>query len=134
MQSLYRVLVISFIISIISGILVGYLYIEIISSLINFAKEEELNQTAGMGMEVFPNDMFNLFFSSKFIISVIVCSLASLINTIVGIILIARNKGIESGMKVLWILGFVFIGFVTNIVFFALKNKNNLLSENNMAQ
>jgi tetrahydromethanopterin S-methyltransferase subunit F len=133
MQSLYRVLLISFIISVISGIFVAYYYIELMQTMLSLIKQEELNSAGDPNLQMPPDEFMNLIFSGKFIISLAVCSLASLVNTIVGIILIARNKSIESGMKVLWILGFVLIGFITNIVFFALKNKNNLLGENNTA-
>lgn len=73
--------------------------------------------------------IFGTIFSPFFIVAILISALCQLAYKIIGIVLISNNKSMGSGEKLLWILGFIFLGFITAIVFMALKNSRNLLEE-----
>lgn len=75
-----------------------------------------------------PESVMQYMFSPLFLISAGLGVLASLAYKIIGIIIISRNPNLGSGEKVLWILGFIFAGIITGILFFALRRQRNLMA------
>ncbi len=71
----------------------------------------------GSGFEHDPGSVFRQIFSIEVIISFIVMVISSLVYRIVGIVLVVRNTTVSDGERALWIVGFIFLGFVTSIVF-----------------
>lgn len=128
MRTLYQFLVFTFILGIISSILFLVFYMQGFSALFggwnNMINIDEAEPPFGG-----PDELFNFLFSPKIIISFLVMLISGIGNMILGIVLIARNRFVKSDAKVLWILGFIILPFVTNIVFFALKKSHNLLGD-----
>ncbi len=126
MRALYQLLIVTFILTNVSGILFIVFYIQAFAGLFG-GWENMISETAPPTTA--PEDVLNFFFNLKVVISFLVLLGSSLANVILGIVLIAKNKYLKSDAKVLWILGFIFVGFITNIVFFVLKKSHNLLGE-----
>ena len=133
MKVLYRVLVATFILSIVASVVAGITYFQAIFHLL---QSTTATQSFGEGatdgrlqMGPSPEEILNLFTSPILLISFVIALLASLANKIIGIIITVSNTSMRSNHRVFWILGFILFGFITNIVFFALKNSNNLLDE-----
>lgn len=79
-----------------------------------------------------PNNPFlilDYFFSPVLIVSLLALGLFSLLYRILGIVFVAKNKNIEGGEQALWIIGFVFIGFITAIIFMALAKSKKMIAE-----
>lgn len=122
-MKLYKLFIAAFVISTISMITFLTAYFSGIMSLMNsmpFQDGAQLNQN--------PFLFFDKLFTPALIISLLCLSVFSLLNKILGIVFIARNPTVSESAKVLWILGFVFASFIATIVFFVLKNSNNLLA------
>ena len=64
-----------------------------------------------------PFEILSTLFTPAVIFSILIAVIASLINRIMGIVMVAKSKTISDGEKVVWVLGFVFMNFVTSIVF-----------------
>ena len=64
-----------------------------------------------------PFEILSTIFSPPAILSIVIAVITSLINRILGIVSVAKSKTVSDGEKVLWVLGFVFMSFVTSIVF-----------------
>ena len=64
-----------------------------------------------------PFEILSTIFSPALIFSIIIAAIASLINRIVGIVSVVKSKAVSDGEKVVWVLGFVFMSFITSIVF-----------------
>ena len=126
MHTHYRLLLISFILSLLAGISVIIFYSSGIIALIS-GIEYMPNGTVTNPPD--PEKVLRAFFNPGLIISGAIAFIASITNRIAGIIIIARNKTMKEGERVLWILGFILINVVTNIVFLALKNTRNLVPE-----
>lgn len=124
MRGLYHLLIVTFILSNIAGILLVVFYFQAIADLFGGLDAMAI----GAPQEPDPSDVFRFFFGPKIVLSFLVLTVSSLANTIIGIVLIARNRTVSPDAKVLWILGFILLGFVTNIVFFALRRSNDLLA------
>ncbi|MBL7707315.1 MAG: hypothetical protein JNM21_17350 [Taibaiella sp.] len=124
MLTYYRLLVISFILSLLAGIAFFIFYGSVIISLIGNVQDFSNQIQAPPD----PEAILRLFFNPALIISGAIAGIASLTNRIIGIILIAGNKTMQEGERVLWILGFILMNIVTNIVFLALKNTRNLVT------
>jgi len=73
-----------------------------------------------------PNEFFSTLFSPAVIISFIIMAIAGLLYRILGIVYVAKNKTIADGEKVLWVLGFLMMGFVTGIIFLILAKGKKL--------
>lgn len=126
MRTYYRLLVISFILSLLAGIVFFIFYGSVIISLIGNVQDfsNQIQENAPPD----PEAILRLFFNPALIISGAIAGIASVTNRIIGIILIAGNKTMQEGERVLWILGFILMNIVTNIVFLALKNTRNLVT------
>lgn len=134
MKVLYRVLVVTFIVTIVAGIVAGISYFQAMFHLLQTMPggTQALGQVSDdevLRMGPSPEEIINIFFSPILLISAMLALLAGLANTIIGIIITVSNTSMRSQNRVFWILGFILFGFITNIVFFALKNSNNLLDE-----
>lgn len=120
----YRLLVISFLLSLLAGILFIIFYASAIMALmgsIEYASNGEVVNPPD------PEKILRLFFNPALIISGAITGIASITNRIVGIIIVAGNKTMKEGERVLWILGFILLNIVTNIVFLALRKSHNLV-------
>ncbi len=125
MRTHYKLLLISFILSLLAGILVIILYGSAIISLISNIEYATNGTPAATPPN--PEEVLRIFFNPALILSGAIAFIASITNRIAGIILIAGNKTMKEGERVLWILGFILMNVVTNIVFLALKNTRNLI-------
>lgn len=67
-----------------------------------------------------PAEVIGTIFNPPMVISGIILLITSLVYRIMGIVYVARNKEVKDGEKALWIVGFVFMGFITAIVFLIL--------------
>lgn len=124
MRTHYRLLVISFILSLLAGILFIIFYGSAIIALIGSIEHASNGEIANPPD---PEAILRIFFNPALIISGAIASIASLTNRIIGIILVAGNKTMKEGERVLWILGFILINMVTNILFLALRKSRNLV-------
>jgi len=61
------------------------------------------------------------------VISFIVLVITSLLTRIFGIIAIAKNKTVTEGEKIIWILGFGFMSFITSIIFLFMAKKRGFM-------
>jgi hypothetical protein len=104
----YTTFLLLFIISTIAVIVFLVFYLQGIFAFVIHASEHR---------EPNPLELFNTVFNPAVIISFAVAAGASLINRIMAIVMIAKNKIVSDGEKVMWILGFVFMSFVASIVF-----------------
>lgn len=124
MRTHYRLLVISFILSLLAGILFSIFYgaaiIKLIGS-IEYASDGTVTNPPD------PQAILRIFFNPVLFISGAIAGIASLTNRIIGIILVAGNKTMKEGERVLWILGFILMNIVTNILFLALRKSRNLV-------
>lgn len=68
-----------------------------------------------------PLYFFSNLFSPVLIVSLVILIVSSLAYRVIGIVTLANNQKIESTDRILWILGFVFFGFITAIVFLVLN-------------
>lgn len=125
MKTLFNALVITFIFSIIAGGYLIYAYFKFVGGLVGEAVDDP-------NFDPNPSFIFDNLFSSGNITSLIVLSISSLANKIIGIIIVLKNKIIGSTEKVLWVMGFILFSFITNIVFMALKDSNKLLDESHL--
>lgn len=124
MRTLYHLLVITFILSNIAGILLVIFYFQAIADLFGGLGQMTID---AVPQEPDPSDLFRFFFGPKILLSFLALIITSIANTVIGIVLIAGDPSERPDAKVLWILGFIFLGFVTNIVFFALRRSDRLL-------
>jgi len=110
-RNLYNAFVLCFVLSFIAFCCFITQYIHFFSQLI--AQGDSLNEQD-------PGYIFRSLFSPALIVSGIVLGIASLAYKILGIIFVAQKKDLPGGEQALWVLGFIFIGFITGIVFMAL--------------
>lgn len=106
-MSLYRIFVFAFILSALALGIFLYFYIHMITDLVTMSDASVVEPAA----------VFRRLFAPTIIIPAIVLGISSLLYRVLGIVFIARNPLLESGEKVVWILGFVLLGFITGIVF-----------------
>jgi len=64
-----------------------------------------------------PFEILSTIFSPALIFSLVIAVVASLINRIIGVVAVVKSKAVSDGEKVVWVLGFVFMSFITSIVF-----------------
>lgn len=124
MRTHYRLLVISFILSLLAGILFTIFYGAAIITLIGsieYAPDGTVTNPPD------PEAILRIFFNPVLFISGAIAGIASITNRIIGIILVAGNKTMKEGERVLWILGFILMNIVTNILFLALRKSRNLV-------
>lgn len=67
-----------------------------------------------------PFFIFSSIFSPSVVISGVLLIVSSLVYRILGIVHVAKNKTVNDGEKALWIVGFIFMGFIAAIVFLIL--------------
>lgn len=109
-----------FIISIIAFIIFLAFYIQAIVALILTFDEFAADKPS-------PLLVFTTLFNPAVVISGLILAMASLAYRIIGIVHVVRNKVVSDGEKVLWVLGFLFMGFITAIVFLIVSRKRMLL-------
>lgn len=114
---MYRIFVIAFIVSALALVVFAYYYVHLITDLV------QATDAPGAG---YPQSVFRDLFSPGIIIPGIILGVCSLLYRILGIIFIARNPLLEGGEKVIWILGFVGLGFITGIIFMATASSRAL--------
>lgn len=124
MRTHYRLLVISFILSVLAGIIFIIFYSTAIITLISSIEHASDGQVT---TPPDPEAILRIFFNPALFISGAIAGIASVTNRIIGIILVAGNKTMKEGERVLWILGFILINMVTNILFLALRKSRNLV-------
>lgn len=119
-MTLYRFYIVAFFLSIIAFFVFIVQYLQFFSQLF----------THGMfSGQQNPEQIFQLIFSPLLIISAIVMGVASLAYKIIGIVFIAQKKDLPGGEQALWIIGFIFMGFITAIVFMALAKTKQLVPD-----
>ena len=64
-----------------------------------------------------PFEILSTIFSPALIFSLVIAIVTSLINRIIGVVAVVKSKAVSDGEKVVWVLGFVFMSFITSIVF-----------------
>ncbi|MGC4103922.1 hypothetical protein [Ferruginibacter sp.] len=74
-----------------------------------------------------PFALLQNFLNPVLIISFIVLAITSLLSRIFGIIAVAKSKTVTEGEKVLWIIGFGLMSFITSIVFLVLAKKKQFM-------
>jgi hypothetical protein len=121
-MSRYQVFVSAFIISIIAFVIFITAHVYGIFNMIRSAETYA-------GSPADPFQMFSTIFSPVWIISMLLLMATGLLYRVLGIIFTANNTKMESGEKALWIIGFVIFGFITAIVFMALRNSKNLTGD-----
>jgi hypothetical protein len=114
----YAIFLTAFIIAAVAGIALAASYIY---SIINIASNAQQ-----FGESSNPFEVFAIFFTPATVLSLIVAVLAGIGYRILGIVAVARHQTIAGGEKVLWILGFLFMGFVTGIVYLVLAKQRGL--------
>ena len=72
--------------------------------------------------------IINILFSPQVMEVGIILGLSSLSYRLLGIVHVSRNKIVKDGEKALWIPGFIFIGFITAIVFLVLAKDKKLVA------
>lgn len=72
-------------------------------------------------------EVFHTLFTPQILVSGIVLAITSLIYRVIGIVQVAKNKIVSDGEKVLWVLGFIFMGFITAIIFLVLAKKKQFV-------
>lgn len=114
----YRIFIIAFFISVLAMVVLFYTYLSGLLSgfkvILSLGREEQ-----------FPLYFLETIFSPLLITSLIITAIAGLLYRILGILLVAGNKGIEGGEQVIWIIGFVMFGFITAIVFMAMASSRH---------
>jgi len=109
-----------FIISVISFVFFFVFYLRWIFDFL-FHANGFVNQQA----DINPAEFFSSLFTPGIIISVLVLAVSTLAVRILGVVCVAKNKTISDGEKVLWVIGFIMMGFITSIVFLIMaKGKN----------
>lgn len=124
MNTHFRLLVLSFIVSLLAGILCAVFYGSAILTLMS-SIEPASNGTLASPPD--PERILHLFFNPALIISGALSGIAAVTNMILGIIIVAGNKKMQEGERVLWILGFILMNVITNILFLALRKSRNLV-------
>lgn len=71
--------------------------------------------------------IFSSIFSPAVVISGVLLAVSSLVYRILGIVYVAKNKTVKDGEKALWIIGFIFMGFIAGIVFLILAKGRNFV-------
>lgn len=110
-MSRYNTFLTVFIISIVALVVFLYFYISGIISVV---------AQAHVQTDPDPFEIVATIFSPQILVSGLVLGLSSLAYRILGIVHVAKNKTVSDGEKALWIIGFIFMGFVTGIVFLIL--------------
>ncbi len=64
-----------------------------------------------------PFEILSTLFTPAVIFPIVIAVITSLINRILGIVMVVKSKTVSDGEKVIWVLGFVFMNFITSIVF-----------------
>ena len=104
----YNLFLTLFIISVIAGcVFIGF-YMKAIFSVVALTRDNPRPD---------PFEIISTIFSPAVIFSLAVAAITSLINRILAIVSIVKNKTVSDGEKVLWVLGFVFMSFIASIVF-----------------
>jgi uncharacterized membrane protein len=67
-----------------------------------------------------PFEVLATIFTPAVVVSGIIMAVTSIVYRVLGIVHVAKNKTVSDGEKALWIVGFVFMGFITGIVFLVL--------------
>lgn len=116
-MKLYKPFVIAFILSVVALIVFMVVHFQTMFSFIKNA--ETMNPES-------PSEVFGMIFTPMWIASFILLILSSLTYQILGVIMIVKNPNINSTDRVLWILGFVMMAFITAIIFMALRKSKNL--------
>lgn len=120
MMNKYNTFLTLFIISIVALIVFLVFYIQAIFGLILTFDELAGNKPS-------PFLVITTLFNPGVIISGIILAITSLAYRIVGIVHVARNKTVSDGEKVLWVIGFFFMGFITAIVFLIMAKGKKLV-------
>jgi hypothetical protein len=112
----YNIFLTLFIISVIAGCLFIGFYLKAIFAVLVLKRD---NPTPD------PFEILTTMFTPAVIFSILIAAVTSLTSRIVGIVSVAKSKTVSDGEKVLWVLGFVFMNFITSIVFLIMaKGKN----------
>lgn len=74
-----------------------------------------------------PIEVLATLFTPQVIISGAIMGISSLIYRILGIVYVAKNNTVTDIEKVLWIIGFVLMGFITGIVFLILAKGKKIV-------
>ncbi|WP_118973421.1 hypothetical protein [Taibaiella koreensis] len=104
-MSLYRLFVIAFVLSALSFGVFVYYYIHLVTDMLQAVHKVAPGQL--------PESMLRDMFSPGIFIAATVLGLSGMLYRVLGIVFIARNPLLEGGEKVMWILGFVLMGFIT---------------------
>jgi len=104
----YNIFLTLFIISVIAGCCFIGFYMRAIFSVVVFTNEHPKPD---------PFEILSTIFSPAVILTLVITGIAGLANRILGIVSVVKSKTVSDGEKVFWVLGFIFMNFVTSIVF-----------------
>lgn len=116
-MKLYTIFVVAFVVSIIAVAFFLVPYFQVIFSLFKNVQH--------VGHEN-PDWVFENIFTPQIIGSWIITMIASLTYIVTGIIMVMKNPNMGDTDRLLWVLGFIFAGFITAIVFMILQKSKNL--------
>lgn len=111
----FQGLLLLFLISVIAGIIGLVAYIKGIAELVQTLGLHQ-NETENV------NQILSIFFNPVLLISFVVAIIASLAFRILAIVHVSNSTSIEGGEKALWIIGLIFISFITGIIFLVFLN------------
>lgn len=115
-MSRYNTFLLVFLLSILSLIVFLYFYIGAIISIVAQAHSH---------ISPDPFEIVGAILSPEILVSGMILGLSSLVYRILGIVAVAKNKTASDGEKALWIIGFIFMGFIIGIVFLLLARSRN---------
>ncbi len=110
-MSKYNSFLALFVISIVAFIFFMASYVHVIFAFVMRSHEYANHQ---------PIRLLATIFTPQVIISAAILGISSLIYRILGIVYVAKSSTVSEGEKALWIIGFVFMGFISAVVFLIL--------------
>jgi hypothetical protein len=117
-MSKYNSFLALFVISVVAFIFFIASYLPVIFAVVMHSHEYSNQQ---------PIELMATIFTPPVIISAAILGLSSLIYRILGIVYVARSHTVSEGEKALWIIGFVFAGFIAGVVFLILAKSKKFV-------
>lgn len=112
-----------FIMSVLAGVVFLIFYIQAIFSVVTVSMHQR---------EPNPFVIIGSMFNPAVLLSLLVAIAAGLAYRIMGIVSVAKNKTVTDGEKAVWIIGFIFLGFITGIIFLVLAKGKKMVKEENV--
>ena len=106
----YNTFLLLFIISVLALVVFLAFYIKAVMGIVAVADELKDDKATA-------RYIINVLLNPQVIISLMIMGLSSLAYRVMGIVYVAKNKIASDGEKAVWIIGFIFMGFITGVVF-----------------